>query len=173
MYVAFLRAINVGGRNVGMAELRGLFTQMGFAGVESFIASGNIILEAAADHDAMELETRIEAQLQVALGYEVRTFVRTPAEVAAIAWRRPFGELEGSLQYGLVAAPLRDEANAALQALETDADRLACDGREIAWLRLVPAASKLTNGRIERALGVPATFRNATTIRRLAAKCGS
>ncbi len=29
MHVAFLRAINVGGRNVGMAELRGLFTQMG------------------------------------------------------------------------------------------------------------------------------------------------
>ncbi len=173
IHIAFLRAINVGGRNVGMADLRQVFTGMGFGDVESFIASGNIIFDSGLEREVPEIERRIAARLQATLGYEVDTFVRTPVEVAAIAERRPFGGAEGSLQYGLVAAPLGTEAGTALRALETDADRLACDGREIAWLRPDPAASRLTNGRIERAVGMPATFRNATTMRRLAARCGA
>ena len=44
-YVAFLRAINVGGHNTKMAELRRLFEGLGFSGVEAFIASGNVIFE--------------------------------------------------------------------------------------------------------------------------------
>ena len=42
-YVAFLRAVNVGGRIVKMDELRGLFTEVGLSEVETFIASGNVI----------------------------------------------------------------------------------------------------------------------------------
>ena len=41
--VAFLRAINVGGHTVTMAHLRGLFEDLGFTNVETFIASGNVI----------------------------------------------------------------------------------------------------------------------------------
>ena len=171
-YVAFLRAINVGGRNVGMAELRQLFTEMGFADVESFIASGNIIFGAEFEEAVTDLERPIEVYLHAALGYEVATFVRTPVEVVAIAARQPFGAKGGSLQFGLVATPLGVEAQAALRALATDADLLAHEGREIAWLRPDTAASKLTNRHIERAIGMPATFRNTTTMRRLAVKCG-
>jgi uncharacterized protein (DUF1697 family) len=39
-YVAFLRAVNVGGRIVKMDELRGLFAEVGLSEVETFIASG-------------------------------------------------------------------------------------------------------------------------------------
>jgi len=42
-YIAFLRAINVGGRNVSMAELRRLFQELGADQVETFIASDNVI----------------------------------------------------------------------------------------------------------------------------------
>jgi len=44
-YVAFLRAINVGGHNVKMDALRALFESMKLASVETFIASGNVIFE--------------------------------------------------------------------------------------------------------------------------------
>ncbi len=44
-YVAFLRAVNVGGRIVKMDELRRLFAGAGFADVETFIASGNVIFD--------------------------------------------------------------------------------------------------------------------------------
>ena len=88
-YIAFLRAINVGGRTVKMDELRTLFAAMGFAGVETFIASGNVIF--AADHsDAAALQQRIEGELNQALGYAVATFLRTDAEVAAVARYAPF-----------------------------------------------------------------------------------
>ncbi len=170
VFVAFLRAINVGGRNVGMAELRDLFAGMGFTGAESFIASGNIIFDPGTDQDAIELEAQIETHLAAALGYAVATFVRTPAQVGKIASRRPFGDAEGSLQYGLVTAPIGADAKRALAALQTDADRLAFAGREIAWLRPDPAASKLTGAHVERAIRASATFRNVTTLRRLAAR---
>ena len=48
-YVAFLRAINVGGHVVKMERLRALFEDLGFAKVETLIASGNVIFETRAE----------------------------------------------------------------------------------------------------------------------------
>lgn len=86
--IAFLRAINVGGHNVKMEQLRALFEQLGFDAVETFIASGNVVFETDAAPDAA-LEADIEAHLRAALGYEVATFLRTDAEVAAVAAYEP------------------------------------------------------------------------------------
>ena len=47
-YVAFLRAINVGGHVVKMDRLRNLFEALGFSGVRTFIASGNVLFDSAA-----------------------------------------------------------------------------------------------------------------------------
>ena len=44
-YIVFLRAINVGGHVVTMAELKKIFVSMGFKSAETFIASGNVIIE--------------------------------------------------------------------------------------------------------------------------------
>ena len=44
-YIAFLKAINVGGHNVKMDQLRKIFESMQFKNVETFIASGNVIFE--------------------------------------------------------------------------------------------------------------------------------
>ena len=76
VYIAFLRAINVGGRTVKMDRLRGLFEHLGYADVETFIASGNVIFQSPAE-DTRALEQQIEAHLAASLGYEVATFVRT------------------------------------------------------------------------------------------------
>jgi uncharacterized protein (DUF1697 family) len=82
-YVAFLRAINVGGRVVKMEALRGHFEALGFADVDTFIASGNVIFESAAEQASVK--TTIEAHLRSSLGFEVATFVRTIAEVHEVA----------------------------------------------------------------------------------------
>ena len=58
LYIALLRAINVGGRTVKMDRLRDLFEQVGFSAVETFIASGNVIF-AAAEQPTAEMEARI------------------------------------------------------------------------------------------------------------------
>ena len=44
-YITFLRAINVGGHTVKMDRLREIFESLGFANVETFIASGNVVFE--------------------------------------------------------------------------------------------------------------------------------
>ena len=91
--IAFLRAINVGGHNVTMAELRGLFEGLSFMEVETFIASGNVIFKSRSA-DITTLQRKIESRLLRSLGYEVKTFLRTVPEVAAIARYKPFNVSE-------------------------------------------------------------------------------
>ena len=67
--IAFLCAINVGGHTVQMDRLRTLFSQLGFANVATYIASGNVIFETPRT-STRTLEGQIERHLQHALGYE-------------------------------------------------------------------------------------------------------
>ncbi len=173
-YVAFLRAINVGGRNTKMAELRRLFEALGFSGVETFIASGNVIFETKSTAMA-KLEGKVETWLSEALGYPVSVFVRTDSEVAAIAQCKPFPssavKTAGAFCVGFVAAPLGREAERAVMGFKTAVDDFHVDGREIYWLcRKQQSESTFSNAALERRLGIRATFRGIKTIHRLAAK---
>jgi uncharacterized protein (DUF1697 family) len=90
-YVAFLRGINLGKRRPPMTQLRGLFEELGFTGVETFIASGNVIFTDQ-NANASALESKIEAHLEASLGYDVDTFVRPGAHVRSIAESKQFSE---------------------------------------------------------------------------------
>lgn len=174
-YIAFLRAVNVGGRNVvPMSELKRQFERLGLDDVQTFIASGNVIFSSA-DRSAAGIERRIERALEDALGHEVSTFVRTDDEVAAIARYQPFPESElrkaAALNVGFVAAPLRPAARRALDALTSDLDLFHVRGREIYWMcRERQSRSKFSNAVLERALTLRSTFRGMNTLVRLAEK---
>src|ERR1700682_6145929 len=89
--IAFLRAINVGGHNVTMVELRGLFESLSLEEVETFIASGNVIF--ASDSRNMKvLQQKIENRLLQSLGVEVKALLPTVPAVANIARYKPFNE---------------------------------------------------------------------------------
>jgi len=63
VYVALLRGVNVGGKNmISMRELKASFETLGFDGVASYINSGNILFKAR-EKDARKLERKIEAML--------------------------------------------------------------------------------------------------------------
>lgn len=96
-YVAFLRAINVGGHTVKMDYLRSLFAALGLANVETFIASGNVIFDSTSK-STKGLEKKIESYLQETLGYAVATFIRSTSELAAIADYQPFSDAELSAE---------------------------------------------------------------------------
>lgn len=173
-YIAFLRAINVGGHTVKMDALARLFRELGLTGVETFIASGNVIFQTEESRPAA-LERRIEGGLHAALGYPVSTFLRTPAQVAAIARCQPFPEQAhahaGAFVVGFVGAPLDTAARKKVLALATDVDSFHVKGSEVYWLcALRQSDSKFSNAAFERALGIPATFRGMNTIQRLTAK---
>ena len=110
-YVAFLRGMNVGGHRLTNAELRMHFTAMGFEQVATFRASGNVVFAAAAGQER-EIAVRIEHGLAAALGYEVPTFIRSAAEMRALAALRPFdaGDVRrsaGKPQVALLSEPRR------------------------------------------------------------------
>lgn len=171
-YVAFLRAINVGGRVVKMTKLKQIFEDLKLAEVETFIASGNVIFTSSGD--AGRLETRIEKGLHVALGYPVVTFLRSAEEIGAIAERDPFGTPVppgGRIYVGFLRYPPPASVRKKVVALATSTDILAVDGRELYWLCAVPSLQSIISGAtLEKVLGQPATLRNINTVRRLAAK---
>jgi uncharacterized protein (DUF1697 family) len=173
-YVAFLRAINVGGRTVRMDALRRGFEKWGGTHVETFIASGNVIFESSR-RSPESVERSVEAQLLDALGIRVTTFVRTIPELAALAAHRPFTEAEFSAGSRLfVGFMKRAPAPSAIAALRTDVDEFALLGRDLFWLRRAQMMQSIASGpKIEKILGTPITMRNVNTVQRLAAKyCG-
>ena len=135
-YIAFLRGLNIGGHRVKMTDLCAHFESLGFANAESFIASGNIIFEARTANTAA-MEKRIEAQLRKSLGYEVATFIRSVAEVAAISKYKPFkdGILKSAtaLNVGFLTEPPSADAVAGLMKHTSVDDNFHLNGREVYW----------------------------------------
>lgn len=174
--IAFLRAINVGGHTVKMEVLRGLFEQLGFQRVSSFIASGNLLFDTA-EEIGEPLEQRIEDHLAQVLGYEVVTFLRNPAQVKEIAQRQLFPELltqsAGALNVGFLKGPLEAGELEILNQLETPIDHLASAGAEVYWLcQVKQSESQLSNVLIERKLRRKMTLRGIKTIKNLAELVG-
>ena len=176
-FIAFLRAINVGGHTVKMDHLRQLFESLGFSSVETFIASGNVAFEATAKSSKI-LERKIEHRLREALGYEVATFVRTDAELADIANYQPFrqSDLDAAvaLNIAFLADTLDDKSKQKLMALRTEIDDFHVHGREIYWLcRKKQSESTFSNAVLEKTLDMPSTLRGANTIKKMAARYSS
>jgi uncharacterized protein (DUF1697 family) len=170
-YVAFLRAINVGGHVVKMHDLRRHCEALGLAGVETFIQSGNLVFESAAR--ASGLERLVEEGLAAALGYPVATFVRTTHELAEVASHRPFGDPEGGarIYVGFLRRAPDAGARDRVEAMSGETDELRFAGRELYWLCRVPTLeSKVSGALVEKMLGGPMTVRNTTTVRRMVDK---
>ncbi len=173
--IAFLRGMNVGGHRITMDRLRALFEELGFAGVVTFLASGNVAFEAR-DGGAEEIEGRIEAHLRQALGYEVETFVRSPAELADVVSAPLFSpedvEAPGhSVQVGFMRAGVAADDAARVASFSTERDLLRIRERELFWL----CRGRMSDTTVDwKALGkaVPLryTVRNLNTVRRIAAK---
>ncbi len=173
-FIAFLRAINVGGRNVKMDRLRALWAELNFDGVETFIASGNIIF-VAQSANVVALKKRIEAHLAKSLGYEVHTFLRTDAELAAVARHQPFSPAQlknaRAVYIAFLEAPLSAAHQKTLAGFRTEIDEFHFNKREVYWLcRKSQSESKFSNAVFERALKLRATFRGVKTVVKLAAK---
>ena len=92
-YLVLLRGINVGGKNkVPMAELRKVLEDAGFENVSTYIASGNVFLDA--DLSASKVADTIEAALPKAFKLDssiVRVAVLSAAELDAVVKNRPRG----------------------------------------------------------------------------------
>ena len=89
-YVALLRGINVGGRNiVRMADLRAAFEDAGYAAVSTYIQSGNVLF--GSDEPQASLEGAIEVMLERAFGLSLVVVVRSHRQLRSVTDRAPDG----------------------------------------------------------------------------------
>jgi uncharacterized protein (DUF1697 family) len=83
-YVALLRGINVGGRNIiKMAALKVCLEQHGFRNVATLIQSGNVIFESD-ERNAGKLTTQIEGALSKMFDYDSRVVLRSHAQLKTV-----------------------------------------------------------------------------------------
>lgn len=174
-WVAFLRGMNVGGHRITMDRLRAHFEALGLADPTTFLASGNVAFLAPAG-DAAALERRIEAHLREALGYAVDTFVRTPAELAAVVGAGVFDPADvaapgHSVQVGFLREAMRAAEAARVAEFDTDRDLLRVRGRELFWLCRGRMSDTTVDWKtLEKTVPMRSTIRNLNTVRKIAAK---
>ena len=169
-FVALLRAVNVGGRKLPMAELRALCVELGGRDVEPYIQSGNLVFSADGKREA--LEAQLEKAIAERFGMEVPVIVRTAAEWALYPAGNPFPKAAkdepNRLMLLLSKKPPAAGAAAAIEAKATAGEQVRQAGAAL-WIHYPGGAgtSKLTPTLIDRAIGSPATARNYNTVLRI------
>jgi uncharacterized protein (DUF1697 family) len=172
-YVALLRAINVGGRNVKMDALREVFAQLGYQGVDTHLASGNVLFDSKAN-SLLAVRSRIEIALQRALGFDVTCILRLQSELIPVAERvQALQSIPGvvATNVGFFAEAPGVVGERVLKAVRSEIDDFELSGRELYWnCARKQSESSFDPGKLERALKLPLTFRGANTVVQMAAK---
>lgn len=176
-YVVFLRAVNVGKRQLKMAEARKVLSDHGFGDVESHIQTGNFHLSSTLRSIA-KLETEVGRVLSAHAGFDIVAIARKPADLPALVEEVDAipDKLEGetSRYVSFCAKAPTAAATKELHAQEVDRERATVIGKDVLMEFAVPFhEAKLTGARIEKILGVPGTARNMTVVRALAQKWGA
>ncbi|HUF38612.1 MAG TPA: DUF1697 domain-containing protein [Anaerolineales bacterium] len=175
--IALLRGVNVGGHNkVPMTDLRSLCTQLGWADVQTYIQSGNILFHAKGEPAA--LEKTLEMAIRDRMGFKIPVIVRTAADWAGYILANPFpgaSEREPNFVHLLLSKFSPDPgAVEALQERAQGGERVALAAGAL-WVHYASGAgrSKLAPALLDRLAGSPVTGRNWRTVLKVDEMLGS
>ena len=88
-YIAFLRGVNVSGKNkISMSELKEAFENRNFAEVKTYLNSGNVIFSSDEEHMA-SLTKQIELLIKEQFDLEIPVFVISEEELEDILYHAP------------------------------------------------------------------------------------
>ena len=171
-YVAFLRGINVGGKNkVSMQELRSVVAASGFENVKTYVNSGNVIFDARKDSNPA-IAKRIHGALKENLGLDITVMVRSIDELKAVIKNNPFdGQFEShkDLHVFFLEKPLSTENLELLLGKSSEQELISVVGQTVYHLlRISIIDSVLGKGFLDKKLKVPATARNWRTVQKVA-----
>nr|MCW2728253.1 hypothetical protein [Aeromicrobium sp.] len=167
--IVLLRAVNVGGAQLPMAQLRAIATELGASDVSTYIASGNLIADVPGDPATFDraLERAVEQQL----GFFRDVISRSPEQVRAALEAHPFEVTEPKFSYvSFLSAEPTPAAIAKAETFETGDDQWRVIGTEM-HIRYANGAGRpdMKSDSIGRALKVSGTARNLNTVRKLLA----
>jgi uncharacterized protein (DUF1697 family) len=171
-WIALIRGINVGGKQLPMQALRDLLEDIGCTDVKTYIQSGNAVFCSRAT-DATRLAQRIAKAIATDHGFEPFVLVLSREELAKVADANPYAKAVATEPkfvhaFFLAAVPKAPDLEG-MRKVKAASESFVLDGRTL-YLH-TPAGfgvSKLAE-RAERLLGVPATARNWRTVTELLA----
>jgi len=167
-YVALLRGINVGGKNlIKMIELKGCFEKQGFGDVLTYIQSGNVVFSAKAS-GAAALSRRIEAMLARTFSYRASVVLRSHDEMRAVVRGAPkgFGKEPTKYRYDAIFLKAPLTAKVAMKSVLTrkGVDEAHAGDGVLYFSRLIEKASQ---SKLSRVASLPVyqsmTIRNWNT----------
>jgi uncharacterized protein (DUF1697 family) len=167
--IALLRGVNVGGHGkVPMPRLRELLTEDGYDNVQTYVQSGNIVLDTRKSPSSLAKALR----KLIADEFDVDTpvIVRTRDEIAAVVDKNPLAdvaEVPKLYQVTFYDDPVPKDLVKKFEGLVGENEQMVVDGRELyCWHADGAARSKLWNGIANTKLG---TSRNWNTVTKLLA----
>ena len=177
MRIAFLRGINVGGKNrLPMKDLVAMFAEAGCDNVRSYIQSGNVLFTASPSL-ATGIPVLITAQITERFGFRVPVMVRTAEQLRGVLLNNPFramGAAEETLHVLFLADQLDPRAVEELDPDRSPPDAFRVQGREVyLCLPRGVADTKLTNAYFDAKLGTVSTGRNWRTVTKLLELAGA
>ena len=166
-YIAFFRAINVGGRNsLPMKELVAVLEELGSRNVKTYIQSGNAVFESK-EKDASRLSKKIGVEIKQRRGFEPHVLLLELEDIEKAIKKNPFPEAETdpkALHVGFLTSPPENPNLKRLESLKSDSERFRLIDK--AFYLHAPEGvgrSKLA-ANAEKLLGVPMTDRNLRTV---------
>ncbi len=171
-FVALLRGINVGGKNIiKMKDLEACFAEHGYGGVRTYIQSGNVIFGAAAK-SAAALVGEVEAMLAARFGYAASVVIKRRDELEAVVAGAPagFGAEPEGYRYDVIfcRASVTAEQALALVPRRDGVDAAAAGPGVLYYSRLIAEASRSQLSRLSSMpLYKDVTVRNWNTTTRL------
>ncbi len=169
VYISMLRGINVGGKIIRMAELKGLYESIGFSDVTTYIQSGNVVFKSK-ENDPSVVSAAIVRAVEKKFGYRVTVVIRQTKELAAVIRKNPYIGKRGVDEKRLHVTFLEAKpAPALVKALEhltaKSKDEYKVIGAEV-FLHCPDGYGKtlLSNTFFEKYLKVAATTRNWNTV---------
>jgi uncharacterized protein (DUF1697 family) len=167
-YVALLRGINVGGKNIiKMEELKIIFEKMNLSDVRTYIQTGNVVFSDF-KNDNFKLEKRIEKKLSETLHNEIKISLFTASEMGEVIKNKPYkyGEENEKYKYDMIflIEPLTvKEAMQEIKARE-GVDEVY-EGKRVLYFKRLK--EKITKTYLTRIVGTPVykymTLRNWDT----------
>jgi len=162
VYVALLRAVNVGGTGtLPMARLAALCRELGFGNVRTYIQSGNAVFSSPTGEDAVR--SALEAALTAEMGRPADVVVRTAAELGRVASANPFPEADGT-KVAVVMGHATVNGSAIEGVVAPGGEEVVAGPREL-YVHY-PDGMGRSKFRLPGGLG-PVTARNMNTVRKL------
>lgn len=171
-YLALLRGINVSGHNmIKMDALKSMLEKCGFQNVQTYIQSGNVLLESD-DENPNSIGFTIKQEIVKQFGYDVPVIVLSKADLEKCLTNNPFFKEKNvdtkKLYVAFISKELNSTALNELKISQFKPDEAFVDGNKI-YMKLETGAgnTKLTQKYIEKKLNVTATSRNWNTVNKL------